>query len=433
MNGYRSGGTIRTGRTVQLSEPTRAGRTCNSCIVLCLLAAFLVVVPFLLFAAEVEFRDRVLAFNEAGSEGLLECKSSASDAMGSSLHTLHQCAAHPGPVHIASDQVAGTVGDAAFGVELDNALQLDRHTEYCQWSEHAHDTCDQCSRTKKDSQGRTVQETYRCNCRRMHTYYKSWRPYRINSLLFDQPAAHHNPQRDPYPSTSIVSADARIGDVDLDVSILNNQHAKLRANSRSVNWTPTATRQPGFFDGFWAWLEISVLPESFCSWFTDTTRYESLDKLAAARHTEAASKHRFVYVGQNQGYFFSPYTAAAHEALFKMFFQHLEGSLLDWQLGDLMPSCTAGDIRVSFRTKDPQMLSAVGKLIDGRRRHTLTLHTTSRGYPLGLAHAGFAEWEDMFEVEAAEAKVMGRGHGARVGIGESVTREKVVGEDKRRR
>jgi len=39
-----------------------------------------------------------------------------------------------------------------------------------------------------------------------------------------------------------------------------------------------------------------------------------------------------VYVGQNKGYFFSPYAPSAHEFLFKMFVEHLEGSLLDWQV-----------------------------------------------------------------------------------------------------
>ena len=404
-HGYSSGFTVRTGRTVRLGEGRSA---CTSVILLLLLASFIVVVPCSLLAAEREFRDRVLAFNEAGAAGVIECKSSASDNVGTSLSTLEECAAHGagGPVHIASDQVAGSVRDPAFGVELDKALQLDRHTEYCQWDEHVTDTCQKCT----DDIG----ESHDCNCDRTHSYVKGWRSHRINSLLFDQPAAHHNPQRDPYPSSSMFSSDARIGDVALRVEVLNNKHATLRGpSSRRVNWTPTAAREPRFYDSFWNWLEGNVLPESVARWFSDTTRYEQLGKLANAHTAEAARQHNFVYVGQSKGYFFSPYTSDTREKLLKMFFQHLEGSLFDWQLGDLINSCTAGDIRVSYRTKDPQQLSVVGKLIGGRSGHELTLHTTSRGYELGLAHTGVVEWEDMFEFEAADAKVRGINGGAR--------------------
>ncbi len=404
-HGYSSGFTVRTGRTVRLGEGRSA---CTSVILLLLLASFIVVVPCSLLAAEREFRDRVLAFNEAGAAGVIECKSSASDNVGTSLSTLEECAAHGagGPVHIASDQVAGSVRDPAFGVELDKALQLDRHTEYCQWDEHVTDTCQKCT----DNNGKS----HDCNCYRTHSYVKGWRSHRINSLLFDQPSAHHNPQRDPYPSSSMFSSDARIGDVALRVEVLNNKHATLRGpSSRRVNWTPTAAREPRFYDSFWNWLEGNVLPESVARWFSDTTRYEQLGKLANAHTAEAARQHNFVYVGQSKGFFFSPYMSDTREKLLKMFFQHLEGSLFDWQLGDLMPSCTAGDIRVSYRTKDPQQLSVVGKLVDGRSGHELTLHTTSRGYELGMAHAGVVEWEEMFEFEAADAKVRGRNGAAR--------------------
>jgi len=392
------------GRTVRLGDGSRDA-VCRGALLLLLLATFLAAVPYLLVRAELEFRDRVLAFSEAAAAGVCQASASASDHQA--LRTLETCAGHAGPVHLSSDEVAGSVSDPAFGVVLDKALRLDRHTEYCQWSEHAVDTCDTCTRSAKDSDGRDVREQFKCNCRRTFSYVKAWRSHRINSLLFDQPAAHHNPQRDPYPSSSIFSSDARIGDVALGAEVLDNGHATLRARSRRVNWTATAARQPRFYDGFWNWLEASVLPESVAGWFSDTTRYEQLGKLAHAHETEAAAQHNFVYVGQGDGYFFSPHRPDVSETLLKLFFQHLEGSLLDWQLGDLMPSCTAGDIRVSFRTKDPQQLSAVGDLVDGRSRHELTLYTTSRGYQLGLAHAGISEWEDMFEYEASDAKVCG--------------------------
>jgi hypothetical protein len=47
----------------------------------------------------------------------------------------------------------------------------------------------------------------------------------------------------------------------------------------------------------------------------------------------------------------------------KIMFEHLEGSLFDWQLGDLMPSCTACNVRVSsYAVQDPAVVSVVAAL-----------------------------------------------------------------------
>ena len=161
----------------------------NIFLTFCLLLCVAVGIPIFLVRQEVEFRDRVLAFNEAGTVGVMECKSSANDVIGGSLHSLQECIVHSGPSHIASDEVFGTVADDAFGVKLDNALKLERFTEYCQWQEFRNEKCDTCG--DEDS------GTYECNCVTEITYVKGWRSHRVNSLIFDQPAAHHNPQRDP--------------------------------------------------------------------------------------------------------------------------------------------------------------------------------------------------------------------------------------------
>ena len=166
---------------------------CATCIWASFFVFLAILVPFLSVWTEVEFRDRVLAFNEAGAAGVMACKCSANDVIGENLATLEQCAAHTGPSHIASDEISGTVGDAAFGVELDKALKIQRYTEYCQWQESSVDRCEKCTRSKTKD-GKTYQETYDCNCVREFVYVKGWRNHRINSLLFDQPAAHHNPQ-----------------------------------------------------------------------------------------------------------------------------------------------------------------------------------------------------------------------------------------------
>ena len=161
-----------------------------------------------------------------------------------------------------------------------------------------------------------------------------------HSLLFDQPAAHHNPQRDPYPSTTLVSLDARFGDVAVAPVVLSNAHSSIRAPARKVDWTQHAVRELRWYDGAWSWLETNVLPVWVADAFADRQRYEFVRNLAGLHESEAGRSHSFTYVGG--GYIFSPYVPKAHEVLFKMFVEHLEGSLFDWQIGDLFPSCTAG-------------------------------------------------------------------------------------------
>jgi hypothetical protein len=68
------------------------------------------------------------------------------------------------------------------------------------------------------------------------------------------------------------------------------------------------------------------------------TRYEtlSLRGLGDTPNSNAAMNYDFVCVGWG-GNFFSPYQGkSTYGKLFNYFFQYLEGSLFDWQVGDLM-------------------------------------------------------------------------------------------------
>ncbi len=58
--------------------------------------------------------------------------------------------------------------------------------------------------------------------------------------------------------------------------------------------------------------------------------------------------------------------------------EYIEGSLLDWQLGDLVPACTAGDIRVSYRITDPVEISVIGSAGPGKDGHELGIFLTSK-------------------------------------------------------
>jgi len=167
----------------------------------------------------------------------------------------------------------------------------------------------------------------------------------------------------------------------VDQAIL--EHTK--APWRRVDWTLGAVPRPA------RWL----------FWRSrDSTRYESIEALAGAESSPAARAHNFAYVGQG-GYFFSPYQASMSESLFKYFVQYLEGSLLDWQLGDLMPSCTAGDIRVRFRVQDPHEVSVVGKVKHDTKNKAcrIGLYRTPKGHDVGMLHAGYQSFQDMMSEE----------------------------------
>merc|ERR1719253_891608 len=101
----------------------------------------------------------------------------------------------------------------------------------------------------------------------------------------------------------------------------------------------------------------------FFSYFGSTrpTRYEPLQLLKDTPNSPAAIHDNFVYVGQG-GYFFSAYESQTASKLFNYFAQYLEGSLFDWQIGDLMPSCTAGDVRFYYEVQDPTTVSVLGQL-----------------------------------------------------------------------
>eukprot|EP00281_Chroomonas_sp_CCMP1168_P025619 CAMPEP_0206229804 /NCGR_PEP_ID=MMETSP0047_2-20121206/9895_1 /ASSEMBLY_ACC=CAM_ASM_000192 /TAXON_ID=195065 /ORGANISM="Chroomonas mesostigmatica_cf, Strain CCMP1168" /LENGTH=571 /DNA_ID=CAMNT_0053653133 /DNA_START=33 /DNA_END=1748 /DNA_ORIENTATION=- len=390
MPGYSSWGTYRQGRTYYVSDDPQRSKMRNGCAAGCFMFLFaiaMVAIPWALFGAEQEFHDRLEAFSEVEGE-LVSC-------MDNKKH-LWDCyggkKAQPPPTHITSSRVSASSADTEFGVQLKGALALDRSTEYCQWQEFSTKNCDTCTRTGENGE----EEKYNCNCRVTFHYVKAWRSHRINSLVFDQPAAHHNPQRDPYPSERLFARDARAGEIELSHELLDNPHGAFRTSSRNVEWTADSRREDRWYDGVMRFF-------GFTPGKGDRTRYEGL--WALKRHTDspAAREHRFVYVGKG-GFFYSPYEASKYEQMFKYFIEYMEGSLLDWQLGDLVPACTAGDIRVSYRVHDPSEVSVIGAAVEGDGRHRMGIYTTSKNYQLGIVHEGIKEPFEMFEREAWEAK-----------------------------
>lgn len=172
----------------------------------------------------------------------------------------------------------------------------------------------------------------------------------------------------------------------------------------------------------------------FTRWFSrgkDRTLRLDLQLLAGpARGAPAAQRDRFVYVGQGSGYFFSPYDAGLSEQLLKGFGQYLEGSLLDWQLGDLVPSCAAGDLRVSFAAQAPHKVSVLAEVapppsahaaaadaapgaaaaavdeaasLAGRLVELVPHATAASGLSVGLVHRGWRTPGEMLADEKLDA------------------------------
>ena len=92
--------------------------------------------------------------------------------------------------------------------------------------------------------------------------------------------------------------------------------------------------------------------------------------------------------------------------LLRGFGQWYEGSLMDWQIGDLYDmanGCTAGDIRVNYKIADPESLSVIGQMSADGAERVIVPFRASNGFQVRIAHAGLHEVDDMFENETAEA------------------------------
>lgn len=222
-------------------------------------------------------------------------------------------------VHIAAPpstvRPAKAVSDKYFNIEYYGAFVLRREVEYCQWMEH------QSTQTHKHSDGSETEET---------TYYytKGWRSAPIGSMLFNQPGAHHNPQRNPYPPGIVDYTDVNVG----NGYTIDSNLAK----------------------------HVSVDTEYYIA--INSTGFDKFIK------SRAYKKDNFYYTNK-EGWFYSPYTPSTAEKLAKMTVELMEGSLFDYQLADLFSECTAGDIRVRFRIKDPKDgVSLIGRQTDKRGR-----------------------------------------------------------------
>jgi hypothetical protein len=124
--------TYRQGRSYRHSSG-EAG-TCGSfCLLLLIVFPFMIGAPLWTFISEMHHKIKMSSLDEIKTQGV----SRLSDR---SL-----------PGSVVSLQSNGPIGadveDAAFGVSINNALSLQRQTEFCQWEEFSTRACQQCERT----------------------------------------------------------------------------------------------------------------------------------------------------------------------------------------------------------------------------------------------------------------------------------------------
>lgn len=212
-----------------------------------------------------------------------------------------------------------------------------------------------CQRSVYAQDGSTKDEVFNCMRVSHFDYIKNWRPFRVNSMFFDQPGAHYNPMRDPFPSLYMPSTD-----VLLDITTTEGTATKIAISQGliEINKSP------------WSWVDFGRYESSnsgswssiIGSWIEPSaSRVETLQSLQDNQLSTAAAQG-FYFIGN--GYFFSAFNADVATMAAKYLMGSLEGSLFDWQIGDFLSSCTAGDIRVHFKIQDPGVVSVIGRLVE---------------------------------------------------------------------
>ncbi|KAJ3127808.1 hypothetical protein HK100_009545 [Physocladia obscura] len=243
------------------------------------------------------------------------------------------------------------IQDPQFALAFPGAVRVRRNTEYCQWQEFSHD--ERVTERDEDGNEHTVTTT-------TFYYNKGWYPLLIQSMFFDQPAAHYNPQRDPYPSITRTAAKAALGEYTVLSSVLQ---------SADEGWKVRSTYS--------------------------TDEIDAMDQLS-----DAGVDERFRYIGN--GYFYSEYEATHTATFLRAAGMALEGSFLDYQIADLVNglfgTCAAGDIRVRYEAilvNHERGASVVGKLLPDNK---IGVYEMSNGYKMGLfENTADITYEKMFD------------------------------------
>lgn len=226
-----------------------------------------------------------------------------------------------------------------------------RVTEYCQWAEMRHSKSTKTGKNPdyQDSDGKwhTGSDIYTEEV--WYTYHKAWRNHRISSILFDNAAAYHNPQRDPAPSKTHISPQG------IDLSGKASQIAGITISSQDM--------EPAMN----AWKKLPIRKSNTG---TGSVSHAALN----AGFVEA--DHQYYYSRMPKGGWNSPLFKAGVSYLVDGVLDinsissatGIEGLLSGAGLGWITKgTCDAGDIRVSFAARAlPKVASLVGQQLAGQ-------------------------------------------------------------------
>ena len=100
----------------------------------------------------------------------------------------------------------------------------------------------------------------------------------------------------------------------------------VRAPSRGLAYSYNSEPiPPGFLETVFAGIFGERLPP----------RFEDTRKLRNFEVSDAHVHHNFIYTNTREGWFFSPHAEETWFRVLRGFGQFLEGSAMDWQIGDL--------------------------------------------------------------------------------------------------
>lgn len=248
-------------------------------------------------------------------------------------------------IHLHSSDIkpSSVLFDPQFGFEdLTRSIKISRTFEFCQWEEIIHED--------EDDEG---------NVSRTYTYVKGWTSFPIPSVFFNQPFAHHNPLRNPYSDAVFQVRNVTLGSYTVNETIVKEKNSDWKIK----NFNSTELRN--------------------------------------FNESEASLLHKFVYIGD--GVFYSPYQEETQWKLFRLAGRLLEGSTYLFEIGDLMSSCTPGDIRMTTRHIGDESMSVIGKQVD--EKGTIDVYITEiQKYPVGILHTGVKTAEEMFGRELKDMR-----------------------------
>lgn len=134
-------------------------------------------------------------------------------------------------VHLSGNaQAAGTLRDAAFGIEAPHALRLARTVEMFQWDEDR-----KTEKKKKLGGGEERVTTY--------SYKTTWSESLIDSSDFKQPG-HDNPGKKPFPSELWNAGDATLGQFQVNNVILEQLEPRTKLVPTSAVLAATKPANP---------------------------------------------------------------------------------------------------------------------------------------------------------------------------------------------